>query len=167
MGHPDREPAPGSRVLEATRILDTALATDAGKTHPGLLHVYLHTMEMSAHPEVALPAADLLRDLVPDAGHLQHMPTHIDVLCGDYRSSVASNLSAVVADRKFVEHQGPLNFYSLYRAHDLHFVVYSAMFSGQSQIALDAAAELAGQLTPSCCPSPHRRWPTGWKRSRR
>lgn len=142
------EPAPGSRVLEATRILDTALATDAGKTHPGLLHIYLHTMEMSAHPEVALPAADLLRDLVPDAGHLQHMPTHIDVLCGDYRSSVASNLSAVVADRKFVEHQGPLNFYSLYRAHDLHFVVYSAMFSGQSQIALDAAAELAGQLTP-------------------
>jgi hypothetical protein len=142
------EPAPGSRVAEATRILDTALATDAGKTHPGLLHIYLHTMEMSAHPEVALPAADLLRDLVPDAGHLQHMPTHIDVLCGDYRSSVVSNLAAVAADRKFVERQGPLNFYSLYRAHDLHFVVYSAMFSGQSQVALDAADELAAQLTP-------------------
>jgi len=105
-------------------------------------------MEMSAHPEDALPAADLLRDLVPDAGHLQHMPTHIDVLCGDYRSSVASNLSAVAADHKFVDNEGPLNFYSLYRAHDLHFVVYSAMFSGQSKVALAAAAELAGQLTP-------------------
>lgn len=142
------EPAPGSRVVEAKRILDDALATDAGKAHPGVLHLYLHTMEMSAHPEVALPAADLLRDLVPDAGHLQHMPTHIDVLCGDYRSSVESNLAAVRADRKFVEHQGPLNYYSLYRAHDLHFVVYSAMFSGQSQIALQAADELSGQLTP-------------------
>ena len=52
------------------------------------------------------------------------------------------------ADRKFVERAGPLNFYSLYRAHDLHFVVYSAMFAGQSRIALQAAAELAGQLTP-------------------
>ena len=114
------------------RILDAALATDAGRTHPGLLHIYLHTMEMSAHPESALPAADLLRGLVPDAGHLQHMPTHIDVLCGDYRSSVQSNLVAVAADRRFVEREGPLNFYSLYRAHDLHFVVYSAMFSGQS-----------------------------------
>ncbi|ANW64908.1 hypothetical protein BCA37_16120 [Mycobacterium sp. djl-10] len=142
------EPAPGSRVLEATHILDAALATDAGRAHPGLLHIYLHTMEMSAHPEIALPAADLLRDLVPDAGHLQHMPTHIDVLCGDYRTSVVSNQSAVRADRKFVENEGPLNFYSLYRAHDLHFVVYSAMFSGQFGVALAAAEELAGQLTP-------------------
>jgi tetratricopeptide (TPR) repeat protein len=142
------EPAPGSRVLEAKEILDTWLATDAGRAHPGLLHIYLHTMEMSAHPEVALPVADLLRGLVPDAGHLQHMPTHIDVLCGDYRTSVESNLAAVQADRKFVERAGPLNFYSLYRAHDLHFVVYSAMFAGQSRIALQAAAELAGQLTP-------------------
>jgi tetratricopeptide (TPR) repeat protein len=142
------EPAPGSRVVEAKAILDAALATDAGRAHPGVLHLYLHMMEMSAHPEEALPAADLLRDLVPDAGHLQHMPTHIDVLCGDYRSSVESNLSAVRADRKFVEREGPLNYYSLYRAHDLHFVVYSAMFSGQSQVALEAAAELAGQLTP-------------------
>ena len=142
------EPAPGSRVVEAKQILDDALATETGKKHPGVLHLYLHTMEMSAHPETALPAADLLRDLVPDAGHLQHMPTHIDVLCGDYRTSVDSNLAAVRADRKFVEHEGALNYYSLYRAHDLHFVVYSAMFSGQSQIALQAADELSGQLTP-------------------
>ena len=140
--------APGSRVLQAKQILDDALATPAGRGHPGVLHLYLHTMEMSAAPEDALPAANLLRDLVPDAGHLQHMPSHIDVLCGDYRSSVASNLSAVQADRRFVEREGSLNFYSLYRAHNLHFVVYSAMFQGQSQVALGAADELAGQLTP-------------------
>ncbi len=150
------EPAPGSRVLQAKRILDDALATAAGREHPGVLHLYLHTMEMSAAPEEALPAANLLRDLVPDAGHLQHMPSHIDVLCGDYGSSVTSNLSAVQADRRFVEREGPLNFYSLYRAHDLHFVVYSAMFQGQSQVALAAADELAQQLTPELLsvPSP-------------
>jgi len=149
-------PAPGSRVLQAKRILDDALRTPAGREHPGVLHLYLHTMEMSAAPEDALPAANLLRDLVPDAGHLQHMPSHIDVLCGDYRSSVASNLSAVQADRRFVEREGPLNFYSLYRAHNLHFVVYSAMFQGQSQVALRAADELAEQLTPELLsvPSP-------------
>ena len=142
------EPAPGSRVVQATQFLDRALTTDAGRGHPGVLHLYIHAMEMSAHPEAALPAADLLRGLVPDAGHLGHMPSHIDVLCGDYRSSVLANQSAVRADRRFVEHEGPLNFYSLYRAHDLHFVVYSAMFAGQSQIALQAADELSGQLTP-------------------
>jgi tetratricopeptide (TPR) repeat protein len=142
------EPAPGSRVVEAKRILDDALATDAGRAHPGVLHLYLHAMEMSSHPEQALPAADLLRGLVPDAGHLQHMPSHIDVLCGDYRSSIVANQTAVAADRQFVARQGPLNFYSLYRAHDLHFVVYSAMFDGQSAVALQAADELAGQLGP-------------------
>ena len=88
------EPAPGSRATEAKRILDDALATAAGRKHPGVLHLYLHTMEMSGTPQEALPAADLLRGLVPDAGHLQHMPSHIDVLCGNYRDSVVANLSA-------------------------------------------------------------------------
>jgi tetratricopeptide (TPR) repeat protein len=103
---------------------------------------------MSATPEEALPVADLLRGLVPDAGHLQHMPTHIDVLCGQYRDSVTSNMVAVAADHRFVANEGPLNFYSLYRAHNLHFIVYSAMFEGNSRIALQAADELAAQLTP-------------------
>jgi tetratricopeptide (TPR) repeat protein len=142
------EPASGSRVVQAKEFLDRALTTQTGRGHPGVLHLYIHAMEMSAHPEAALPAADLLRGLVPDAGHLEHMPSHIDVLCGEYRSSVLANQSAVRADRRFVEHEGPLNFYSLYRAHDLHFVVYSAMFAGQSRIALQAADELSGQLTP-------------------
>jgi tetratricopeptide (TPR) repeat protein len=142
------EPAPGSQVVEAKRILDDALATPAGREHPGVLHLYLHTMEMSGTPQEALPAADLLRGLVPDAGHLEHMPSHIDVLCGNYRDSVVANLSAVQADRKFVQREGPLNFYSLYRAHNLHFIVYSAMFEGNSRAAFEAADELADQLSP-------------------
>src|SRR5689334_22812735 len=142
------EPAPGSRVVEAKRILDDALSTPEGREHPGVLHIYLHMMEMSGSPQDALPAADLLRGLVPDAGHLQHMSSHIDVLCGNYRDSVVSNLSAVQADRQFVEREGPLNFYSLYRAHNLHFIVYSAMFEGNSRAAFEAAEELSGQLTP-------------------
>ncbi len=141
------EPAPGSRVLEAMRILEAALTTPSGRVHPGVLHLYIHTMEMSTTPQKALPAADLLRGLVPDAGHLQHMPSHIDVLCGNYQDSVVANLAAVRVDRRFVEHCGPLNFYSLYRAHNLHFIVYSAMFEGNSAAALSAADELAGQLT--------------------
>lgn len=142
------EPAPGSRVTAARRILDDALRTEAGRNHPGVLHLYVHTMEMSSAPQDALRAADLLRGLVPDAGHLQHMPSHIDVLCGNYRDSVVSNQAAIQVDRRFVEREGPLNFYSLYRAHNLHFVVYSAMFEGNSCAAFAAADELAGQLSP-------------------
>jgi tetratricopeptide (TPR) repeat protein len=142
------EPAPGSRAREAERLLDAGLALPGGDRHPLLLHLHIHLLEMSERPEVALPSADRLRGLVPDAGHLQHMPSHLDVLCGDYHASITANRAAVQADRRFVERSGPLNFYSLYRAHDLHFIVYSAMFMGRYRDAIDAADELAAQLTP-------------------
>ena len=76
------------------------------------------------------------------------MPSHIDVLVGDYHAAIEANRRAVAADRQFVERAGPLNFYSLYRAHDLHFVVYAAMFLGRYEDAVSAAAELSTQLTP-------------------
>lgn len=140
------EPEKGSRALEAKAVLDRALATDAGARHPGLLHLYIHLMEMSPTPETALPVADRLRGLVPDAGHLQHMPTHLDVLCGDYRRVVSDNSAAIVADEKFHARSGAMNFYTLYRSHNYHFKIYGAMFLGQSRIALDTAAQLEASV---------------------
>lgn len=136
------EPASGARTHEVKAVLDRALTQKGGLRHPGLLHLYIHLMEMSGTPEKALVVADHLRGLVPDAGHLQHMPTHLDILCGDYRRAIASNSDAIRADEKFLARAGPVNFYTLYRSHDYHFRIYAAMFSGLSAIALDTAAEL-------------------------
>jgi tetratricopeptide (TPR) repeat protein len=140
------EPAQGAATLEAKDVLEQALASPEGRAHPGVLHMYIHLMEMSARPEDALAAGDLLRDLVPDAGHLRHMPTHLDVLCGDYRSVVAGNSAAIVADEKFRARHGAMNFYTLYRAHDYHFKIYGAMFLGQEHAALEAADQLAAAI---------------------
>lgn len=139
-------PAAGARTLEAEQVLTRSLRSDGGRQHPGTLHMYLHLMEMSPHPEEALEVADLLRDLVPDAGHLRHMPTHIDVLCGDYRSVIASNSAAIAADEKFLEREGPMNFYTLYRAHNYHFKIYGAMFLGRAAVALETADLLAATI---------------------
>jgi tetratricopeptide (TPR) repeat protein len=143
---PTGRPAPGARTIEAKQVLEAALAQPGGSRHPGLLHLYIHLMEMSAHPERALDAADALRGLVPDAGHLLHMPSHIDVLCGDYARVIADNEAAIAADDRYVEVAGGLNFYTLYRAHDHHFRIYGAMFAGRRQTALDAADALAASL---------------------
>jgi tetratricopeptide (TPR) repeat protein len=140
------EPAAGSGAIEAKAVLERALATEAGRAHPGILHMYIHLMEMSARPEDALQAGDLLRDLAPDAGHLRHMPTHLDVLCGDYRGVVSANTAAIVADEKFLARRGAMNFYTLYRAHDYHFKIYGAMFLGQARTALDTADQLAAAI---------------------
>lgn len=140
------EPASGARTLEAKAILERAMAQDGGARHPGLLHLYIHLMEMSPTPEAALDAANTLRDLVPDAGHLNHMPTHIDVLVGDYQSAIESNQKAILADDVFFAREDPLQFYTLYRMHDIHFRLYAAMFAGRSEVALDAVARLEGAL---------------------
>ncbi len=143
------EPAIGADTREAMRVLEKALQqVEQGDSerHPGLLHMYIHLMEMSPHPERALRASDALRNLVPDSGHLQHMPTHIDVLCGHYNDVVVSNSQAIIADRKYLEREGALNFYSLYRCHDYHFKLYGAMFLGQYAPALDAANEMIATL---------------------
>ena len=136
-------------TAEAVTVLEDAMQRrrDRGEEpHAGLLHMYIHVMEMSPQPERALTACDQLRDLVPDAGHLRHMPTHIDVLCGDYRSVVASNHAAIEADRRFLAREGAVNFYSLYRCHDYHFKIYGAMFLGQLRPAIAAAEEMIATL---------------------
>ncbi|OKL55309.1 hypothetical protein UA08_09411 [Talaromyces atroroseus] len=139
-------PSPASRTLEVKQILDRAIAQDGGLQHPGILHFYIHLMEMSKTPERALRVADHLRGLVPDAGHLNHMPTHLDILCGDYRQAIMWNTQAIHADEKYFANAGPIRFYTLYRAHNYHFRLYAAMFAGQSRVALDTVKELEDSI---------------------
>jgi tetratricopeptide (TPR) repeat protein len=132
-------PAEGALTSEAQAVLEEALASQPEVwRHPGVLHLYVHLMEMSPFPEKALKAGDALRTLVPDSGHLIHMPTHVDVLCGFYRDVVHWNEVAVEADLKFWRDKGPFNIYSGYRLHNYHFVMYGALFLGQFEPAMRA-----------------------------
>jgi len=155
---PTGQPADGADTLEAIGVLENAFNTlDGAWDHPGLLHMYTHLMEMSPHPERALRHGDRLSTLVPDAGHLLHMATHIDVLCGDYINVVTRNHTAIVADRKFLDRAGAENFYSIYRCHNYHFKIYGAMFLGQSTPALETADELIATL-PDAIMRPMADW---------
>jgi tetratricopeptide (TPR) repeat protein len=140
------QPAEGADTAEAMAVLERALNQDDAWQHPGLLHMYIHLMEMSPHPERALRHGDRLATLVPDAGHLIHMGSHIDVLCGDYHSVVERNTRAIEADRRWLERAGPGDFYTVYRCHNYHFKIYGAMFLGQPGPALVTADELAASL---------------------
>jgi len=144
---PTGKPAEGADTLEAAEILEGAFAANPGAwDHPGLLHMYVHLMEMSPHPEKALRHGDRLAGLIPDAGHLVHMPTHIDVLCGNYHDVLERNDHAIIADREFLAERGAENFYSVYRCHNYHFKIYGAMFLGQPGPALATADELIATL---------------------
>ncbi len=138
-------PSEGSSTLEAIDVLEKAMERreNAGEVpHPGVLHMYIHVMEMSPVPEKALRASDQLRQLVPDSGHLCHMPSHIDVRCGLYYEAIIANDRAVAADNFYMKNEGILNYQALSRIHNLHLKVYAAMFLGQYFPALDAAKKI-------------------------
>ncbi|GMF69265.1 unnamed protein product [Aspergillus oryzae] len=125
------QPTKGAFTLESKDVLERGLQLEDSLKHPGLLHLYIHLSEMSPNPERALSVAEHLRDLVPDAGHTHHMPTHLDVLVGDYRRAISSNIHATLADEKYVAVEGPNNLYSLYRLHNYHSLIYAAMHAGK------------------------------------
>ena len=135
---PTGQIADGAATAEARDVLERQMALPGGMRHPGILHLYVHLMEMSPTPEKALKAGDVLRTLVPDAGHLVHMPSHIDVLCGHYENVVRWNQKAIVADLKYYEAEGAFNIYTGYRQHNYHFVMYGALFLGQFEPAMEA-----------------------------
>ena len=144
------EPSEGARTLEIKSVLERGLRLEGSSKHPGLLHMYIHLIEMSPTPELGLNAADNLRGLVPDGGHVQHMPSHLDVLIGDYRRSIASNYDATIADEKFLEQNGANNFYTFYRLHNYHSLIYAAMFAGKKNIAMETVNRMEATLPEDC-----------------
>ena len=111
--------------------------------HPGAHHFYIHALEASAAPEKALASAKLLDSLVPGAGHLVHMPSHIYINTGDYHLGTLSNLRAVEVDSVYTtacHAQGvyPLTLYP----HNYHFLAATATLEGNSGLAWKAARKL-------------------------
>ncbi|KAI9373618.1 hypothetical protein BJX61DRAFT_502089 [Aspergillus egyptiacus] len=132
----------GDHTVEARDAIELALKQPDGYNHPALCHLHIHMLEMSPFPELALPAADRLRRLVPDGSHMLHMPTHIDAAVGDYRRAVDSNHEAIIADDKYFAREDASIQYAAYRVHYICAKLYAAMMSGRFTDAMSAAEKL-------------------------
>lgn len=133
------EPAEGT--LEVVELLERILRRDPN--HPGANHYYIHAVEASKNFERALPSALRLGGLMPGAGHIVHMPSHIFLRLGDYEASAAVNETASRVDKEYIQRSGAKGVYPLmYYSHNLHFVSYARMFQGKYQESLDYARRL-------------------------
>lgn len=130
----DGKPQPDTEHLVET--LEAVLKLDP--KHPFALHLYIHAVEASPKPEMALDAADRLRDLTPGLGHMVHMPSHIDVRCGRWAEAVEANEKAIKADAEYAKKSPKQGFYHLYMAHNHHMLAFATMQTGQSKKSLDA-----------------------------
>ena len=124
------------------------LKAPGGSEHPAPCHLYIHLLEMSPFPELALPAADRLRGMVPHASHMLHMPTHIDTAVGDYRRGIKSNQEAILADDIYFARETGTVFYVVYRVHYVCAKLYSTMMSGRFADAISAAKKLEQIIDP-------------------
>ncbi len=135
----DGEMQPGTK--EVLETLERVLKMS--QDHPLALHLYLHAVEASPHPEKADAAAGRLRDLAPALGHLVHMPSHIDVRLGRWALAADTNDKAVAADMQYRQQSPEQGFYRVYMAHNHHMLSFAAMMRGESKRSIDAIQEMA------------------------
>ena len=136
----DGSSQPGTE--EIVQTLERVLAKNPN--HPGAIHLYIHAVEASRQPGRAEMAADRLARLMPGAGHIVHMPSHIYWRVGRYADAVAANSAAVRADRAYFKTAQPSPIYrGLYYPHNIDFIWQSASMEGRSAETLRAAREFA------------------------
>jgi tetratricopeptide (TPR) repeat protein len=148
---PDGTPEEGTAEIVA--VLESVLKRDP--MHPGANHLYIHAVEASREPERALPSATRLRTLVPMAGHLVHMPAHIQMRTGDYVGAEESNARAAEVDRVYFREMGKTGMYPvMYYDHNVHFESWAASMAGRYAQAKKAADRVYADALPDASVDP-------------
>ncbi|TQV75890.1 tetratricopeptide repeat protein [Denitrobaculum tricleocarpae] len=139
---------PKGRTHEIVSVLETVLARNPD--HAAAIHLYIHIVEASTTPERAEKHADRLSALMPGAGHIVHMPSHIYTRVGRYIDSVRVNEAAIEADEALIAKLQSSGIYPLvYYPHNVHFVMTSAQMAGAGETVLKAAGKLDAVLPMS------------------
>src|SRR5262245_7477363 len=107
-----------ARIFWALAIAQTALPTDKSyaqnlkaaeileplykkyPNHPGLAHYIIHSYDVPALADRALPAARAYADIAPSVPHALHMPSHTFTRAGLWKESVATNIKSAAEAEK-------------------------------------------------------------------
>jgi hypothetical protein len=139
---PDGEPNPGT--AETVSLIESVIERDSH--HPLALHLYIHLMEPTETPEKAEVASDRLLTLMPGAGHMVHMPSHIYQRIGRFADAAKSNELAVAADEDYISQCNAQGLYPMgYYPHNVHFLWFAATMDGRGQLAIENARKLAAK----------------------
>lgn len=134
----DGKPQPGTE--DAIQLLSRVL--EQAPSHPLALHMLVHAVEASPHPERADTAADRLRDLAPGIEHLLHVPSHLDIRRGRWKAAVVANEKAIAANSAYVRSTPAKVINQIWISHDYHLLAYAALMRGESAKAFHAIATM-------------------------
>ena len=79
--------------MRAAAMLEEAFPSHPD--HPGVLHYLIHSYDDPAHAPLGLRAARRYAQVAPDAGHAQHMVSHIYLALGDWKAVEETNVQAI------------------------------------------------------------------------
>jgi len=140
----DKEGNPSLNIKEAKAALEKAMKLKP--ENPGGHHYYIHMVELP-YPDLGVESADKLASLMPGAGHIVHMPSHIYIRVGRYKDAVKVNQAAILADEDYISQCFSQGLYPLgYYPHNIHFLWSSASLLGDSKLAIDAAKKTAEKV---------------------
>jgi tetratricopeptide (TPR) repeat protein len=132
---------PKGHALEIVSTLEGIIKR--APNDPGALHLYIHSVEATTTPERAEGAADRLEKLMPGAGHIVHMPSHIYYRVGRFADAAHVNEVAATVDEHYIAACHAQGFYPVgYYGHNIHFLWTSSEMLGRYQAAIDAARRL-------------------------
>jgi tetratricopeptide (TPR) repeat protein len=141
----DMSPKPWTAEIRS--VLEKALTLSP--KHPGANHYYIHTMEASATPQLALKSAHVLDTLMPLVSHVTHMPSHIYIRTGDYNRGIQDNIAAVSGYHNYAKQYSPVtNMAVLYEFHNTHLKINCAQMGGSYSTASVSADSLQALVTP-------------------
>lgn len=136
---------PKPLTVEVIDALETVLARSPD--HPLAIHLYIHAVEASSRPGRAESPADTLSDLVPGAGHLVHMPSHIYWRVGRYNDASEANVRAAGVDEAYIAACNAQGFYpAAYYPHNIHFLWAASSMEGRSAVSIEAARKVAANV---------------------
>jgi len=140
----DTDGNPSPNIKEAKTALERAI--NINPNHPGAHHYYIHMVELPK-PDLGVPSADRIGSLMPAAGHIVHMASHIYIRVGRYKDAVEANHKAIAADEDYISQCYSQGMYPLgYYPHNIHFLWSAASLLGDSEIAIDAAKKTAEKV---------------------
>ena len=135
------KPETSAVIASLDRVLDVE------PNHPLALHLYIHALEASNDPGRAETAADRLANLVPGAGHLVHMPSHIFYRIGRYNDAATANQRAADVDEAYIAACNAQGFYpALYYPHNIHFLWAASTMQGQSAVSIESARRVVANV---------------------
>ncbi|MBD0825073.1 tetratricopeptide repeat protein [Aestuariibaculum marinum] len=140
----DKKGNPSPNITEAKAALEKAIKLDPD--NPGAHHYYIHMVELPK-PDMAVHSAEKLASLMPAAGHIVHMPSHIYIRVGRYKDAVEANQKAILADEDYISQCFSQGMYPLgYYPHNIHFLWSASSLLGNSQLAIEAAKKTAEKV---------------------